>query len=111
MKKRTAPPAAQPPGVPNPEVDRLLKRIAAEFEQLSRQLKLIAPGRNDQARIRSVVANARGRLTSADIAHEFIGGSIAGCSNFSATCTARCSATRWNCWPTTPLTTQRAARA
>jgi DNA-binding MurR/RpiR family transcriptional regulator len=135
MKKRIAPPAAQAPGVPNPEVDRLLQRIAAEFDQLSRQLKLIArhleqhrdhigleriqdvaercgvqpsavirfakhfgysgytemqkifreglaqqiaPGRNYQARIRSVIANARGRLSSADIAHEFIGGSIAG---------------------------------
>ena len=42
MKKRIARPAAQPSTVPNPEADRLLQRIAAEFEHLSRQLKLIA---------------------------------------------------------------------
>lgn len=38
----------------------------------------IAPSRNYQARIRSVIEAAQGRLTSADIADEFIGGSIAG---------------------------------
>ena len=42
---------------------------------LSRQ---IAPGRNYQARIREVMAQAHGRLSSADIAYEFIGGAIAG---------------------------------
>lgn len=38
----------------------------------------IAPSRNYQARIRQVIQTAQGRLSSADIAHEFIGGSIAG---------------------------------
>lgn len=42
---------------------------------LSRQ---IAPARNYQARIREVIAQAQGRLSSADIAYEFIGGAIAG---------------------------------
>lgn len=42
---------------------------------LSRQ---IAPARNYQARIREVMAQAQGRLSSADIAYEFIGGAIAG---------------------------------
>jgi len=38
----------------------------------------IAPSRNYQARIREVIAQAEGRLSSADIAFEFIGGAIAG---------------------------------
>jgi DNA-binding MurR/RpiR family transcriptional regulator len=38
----------------------------------------IAPSRNYQARIRQVVDSAPGALTSAHIAHEFIGGTIAG---------------------------------
>jgi DNA-binding MurR/RpiR family transcriptional regulator len=38
----------------------------------------IAPGRNYQARIRDVMAQAQGRLSSADIAYEFIGGAISG---------------------------------
>ena len=38
----------------------------------------IAPSRNYQARIRSVIEAAQGQLSSADIADEFIGGSIAG---------------------------------
>ena len=38
----------------------------------------IAPGRNYQARIRSVIDAAQGQLASADIADEFIAGSIAG---------------------------------
>lgn len=42
---------------------------------LSRQ---IAPARNYQARIREVMSQAEGRLSSADIAYEFIGGAIAG---------------------------------
>ena len=115
--------------------ERLLAQIAAEFESLSRQLKLIAryieqhrdhigldriqdvagrcgvqpsavirfakhfgftgysemqkifrdglaqqiaPSRNYQDRIRSVIEAAPGQLSSADIADEFIGGSIAG---------------------------------
>lgn len=120
---------------PTPAVDALLARIGAEFNDLSRQLKLIArhveqhrdhlglekiqdvaarcgvhpsavvrfakhfgfsgyselqrlfrdglsrqiaPARNYQARIREVMAQAEGRLSSADIAYEFIGGAIAG---------------------------------
>jgi DNA-binding MurR/RpiR family transcriptional regulator len=42
----------------------------------------IAPGGNYQARIRSVIASAEGRLASADIADEFIAGSIAGMQEF-----------------------------
>jgi DNA-binding MurR/RpiR family transcriptional regulator len=38
----------------------------------------IAPSRNYQARIRDVIDQAQGRLSSADIAYEFIGGAIAG---------------------------------
>lgn len=40
--------------------------------------KQIAPNRDYQARIRSLIEAAQGQLSSADIAHEFIGGSIAG---------------------------------
>jgi len=127
MDRRSAPDATA--------VDELLARIGAEFDGLSRQLKLIAryveqhrdhlglekiqdvaahcgvqpsavvrfakhfgfsgyselqkvfrdglsrqiaPARNYQARIREVVAQAQDRLSSADIAYEFIGGAIAG---------------------------------
>ncbi|GAA0757319.1 MurR/RpiR family transcriptional regulator [Ideonella azotifigens] len=38
----------------------------------------IAPTRNYQARIREVIAQGQGRLSSADIAYEFIAGAIAG---------------------------------
>ncbi|MEP6873718.1 MAG: MurR/RpiR family transcriptional regulator [Burkholderiales bacterium] len=38
----------------------------------------IAPSHNYQARIREVIDAAQGRLSSADIAHEFISGAIAG---------------------------------
>jgi DNA-binding MurR/RpiR family transcriptional regulator len=38
----------------------------------------IAPGRNYQARIRQVVRSANGALAPAEIAHEFVGGTIAG---------------------------------
>ncbi len=38
----------------------------------------IAPSRNYQVRIRRVIEQAQGRLSSADIADEFIGGSISG---------------------------------
>lgn len=130
---RSTPPAS------HPAAERLLLAIRAEFESLSRQLKLIAryieqhrdhigldriqdvaercgvqpsavirfakrfgfsgytemqkifrygltqqiaPNRNYQARIRAVITTAQGRLTSADIADEFIGGSIAGMQEF-----------------------------
>ena len=120
---------------PRDAVDALLKRVAAEYAGLSKQLKLIArhveqhrdhlglekiqdvaarcgvqpsavvrfakhfgfsgytelqkifrdgisqqiaPSRNYQARIRDVIDQAQGRLSSADIAYEFIGGAIAG---------------------------------
>lgn len=42
----------------------------------------IAPSRNYQARIRSVIAAAQGHLSSADIADEFVAGSIAGLQEF-----------------------------
>ena len=42
----------------------------------------IAPSRTYQARIRSVIADAQGQLSSADIADEFIGASIAGMHEF-----------------------------
>ncbi|HEY9067916.1 MAG TPA: MurR/RpiR family transcriptional regulator, partial [Burkholderiaceae bacterium] len=38
----------------------------------------IAPSRNYQERIREAIDSATGRLSAADIAHEFISGSIAG---------------------------------
>jgi DNA-binding MurR/RpiR family transcriptional regulator len=44
-------------------------------EGISRQ---IAPSRNYQARIREVIASGQGGMSGADIAREFIGGSIAG---------------------------------
>ena len=123
--------AAAPPKT----IERLLKDISAEFEGLSKQLKLIAryveqhrdhlglegiqdvaehcgvqpsavirfakhfgfsgfsemqklfreglakqiaPSRNYQARIRDVIASGQGELSAADIAREFLGGSIAG---------------------------------
>jgi DNA-binding MurR/RpiR family transcriptional regulator len=116
-------------------VEQLLKRISQEYEQLSKQLKLIAkhveahrdhlglegiqdvasqcgvqpsavvrfakhfgfsgfsemqrifrdglarqisPSRNYKSRIREVIESGAGALASEDIAHEFIGGSIAG---------------------------------
>jgi len=140
MKKlRSVPPSPGPSHLAsrgaNPQAEALLKRIAAEFEQLSRQLKVIgryvehnrdhigleriqdvadqcgvqpsavirfakhfgfsgytemqkifrdglsqqlAPARNYQSRIRTVIESAKGRLSSGDIAYEFINGSIAG---------------------------------
>jgi DNA-binding MurR/RpiR family transcriptional regulator len=44
-------------------------------EGLSKQL---APSRNYQTRIREVIASGQGQMSSAEIAREFIGGSIAG---------------------------------
>jgi len=38
----------------------------------------IAPGRNYKARIREIIESGAGSLSSADIAHEFLSGSIAG---------------------------------
>lgn len=135
MNQPLAPSRPQSPLAPHDEVDRLLKRVTAEFETLSRQLKLIArhieqhrdhigleriqdvaqrcgvqpsavirfakhfgysgytgmqkifrdgivkqiaPNRDYQARIRGLIDAAQGQLSSADIAHEFIGGSITG---------------------------------
>ena len=129
--KKAPPPSAPASGA----VDALLERISAEFNDLSRQLKLIAryveqhrghlglekiqdvaarsgvqpsavvrfakhfgfsgytelqkifrdgisqqiaPSHNYQARIRDVIDHAEGRLSSADIASEFMGGAIAG---------------------------------
>lgn len=126
---------APPPAAHGGAVDALLERVSAEFDGLSRQLKLIAryveqhrghlglekiqdvaarsgvqpsavvrfakhfgfsgytelqkifrdgisqqiaPSHNYQARIRDVIDHAQGRLSSADIAAEFIGGAIAG---------------------------------
>lgn len=133
---KTPRPASRPAARPShPAAESLLRTIRAEFDSLSRQLKLIAryveqhrdhigldriqdvagrcgvqpsavirfaqrfgfsgysemqrifragitqqlaPTRNYQARIRSVIDAAQGRLGSADIADEFIGGSLAG---------------------------------
>lgn len=52
----------------------------SEMQRIFREgiTQQIAPSRNYQARIREVIESAQGRLSSADIAHEFIGGSIAG---------------------------------
>ena len=135
MNKPVATSSPSTPLTPNDSADQLLKRVTAEFETLSRQLKLIArhieqhrdhigleriqdvarrcgvqpsavirfakhfgfsgytemqkifrdgivkqiaPNRDYQGRIRSLIEAAQGQLSSADIAHEFIGGSIAG---------------------------------
>jgi len=52
----------------------------AEMQRLFRAglARQIAPGRNYQARIREVIAAGARSLSSVDIAHEFLGGSIAG---------------------------------
>jgi DNA-binding MurR/RpiR family transcriptional regulator len=52
----------------------------AEMQRLFRAglARQIAPGRNYQARIREVIASGARSLSSADIAREFLGGSIAG---------------------------------
>ena len=129
----------EPPTTPGLAAEQLLEAIRADFDALSRQLKLIAryveqhrdqigldriqdvarlsgvhpsavirfakrfgfsgytemqkifrdgiaeqisPSRTYQARIRHVIDAAQGRLTSADIADEFIAGSIAGMQEF-----------------------------
>ncbi len=71
-------------GVQPSAVIRFAKRFGfsgySEMQKIFRDgiTQQLAPSRNYQARIRSVIASAQGRLTSADIADEFIGGSIAG---------------------------------
>jgi DNA-binding MurR/RpiR family transcriptional regulator len=52
----------------------------SEMQKIFREgiSKQIAPSRNYQARIREVIASGQGEMSSADIAREFIGGSIAG---------------------------------
>ncbi len=71
-------------GVQPSAVIRFAKRFGfsgyTEMQKIFRYwlTQQIAPSRNYQARIRGVIATAQGRLTSADIADEFIGGSIAG---------------------------------
>ena len=71
-------------GVQPSAVIRFAKRFGfsgyTEMQKIFRYglAQQLAPSRNYQARIRSVIAQAKGRLSSADIADEFIGGSIAG---------------------------------
>ena len=71
-------------GVQPSAVIRFAKRFGfsgyTEMQKIFRYglAQQLAPSRNYQARIRSVIDAAQGRLTSADIADEFIGGSIAG---------------------------------
>src|SRR4029453_1775394 len=55
----------------------------AGFAELQRMFRAgiarqIAPSRNYQGRIRDVIAAGAGTLSSADIVHEFLGGSVAG---------------------------------
>jgi DNA-binding MurR/RpiR family transcriptional regulator len=52
----------------------------AELQRMFRAgiARQIAPSRNYQGRIRDVIASGAGTLSSADIAHEFLGGSVAG---------------------------------
>lgn len=52
----------------------------AELQRMFRAglARQIAPSRNYQARIRDVIASGAGSLSSAEIAHEFLGGSLAG---------------------------------
>jgi len=65
-------------------VVRFAKRFGfsgfSEMQRIFRDglARQIAPGRNYQARIRDVIASGAGTLSSADIAHEFLGGSIGG---------------------------------
>ena len=75
-------------GVQPSAVIRFAKRFGfsgyTEMQKIFRYglTQQIAPNRNYQARIRAVITTAQGRLTSADIADEFIGGSIAGMQEF-----------------------------
>lgn len=75
-------------GVQPSAVIRFAKRFGfsgyTEMQKIFRDgiAQQIAPSRNYQARIRSVIAAAEGRLSSADIADEFIAGSVAGMQQF-----------------------------
>jgi DNA-binding MurR/RpiR family transcriptional regulator len=75
---------AQRCGVQPSAVIRFAKHFGfsgySEMQKLFRDgiRQQLAPGRNYQARIRDVIEHAQGPLSAADIAHEFIGGSIAG---------------------------------
>jgi DNA-binding MurR/RpiR family transcriptional regulator len=71
-------------GVQPSAVIRFAKRFGfsgyTEMQKIFREgiTRQIAPQRDYQTRIRSLIAAAQGQLSSADIAHEFIGGSITG---------------------------------
>jgi DNA-binding MurR/RpiR family transcriptional regulator len=71
-------------GVQPSAVVRFAKRFGfsgySELQKIFRDgiARQIAPGSNYQARIRDVIAQADGQLSSADIAREFIEGAIAG---------------------------------
>ena len=75
-------------GVQPSAVIRFAKRFGfsgyTEMQRIFRDgiARQISPSRTYQARIRSVIDAAQGRLTSADIADEFIAGSIAGMQEF-----------------------------
>lgn len=75
---------AQRCGVQPSAVIRFAKRFGfsgyTEMQKIFRDgiAKQIAPNRDYQARIRGLIAAAQGQLSSADIAHEFIGGSVTG---------------------------------
>ncbi|MES2979512.1 MAG: MurR/RpiR family transcriptional regulator [Pseudomonadota bacterium] len=71
-------------GVQPSAVVRFAKRFGfsgySEMQRIFREgiARQISPNRDYQARIRGLIAAAQGQLSSADIAHEFIGGSVAG---------------------------------
>ena len=75
-------------GVQPSAVIRFAKRFGfsgyTEMQKIFRDslARQIAPGHDYQARIRSLIEAAPSRLSSADIAHEFIGGSLAGMQQF-----------------------------
>ncbi|MFO1194611.1 MAG: MurR/RpiR family transcriptional regulator [Rhodoferax sp.] len=75
-------------GVQPSAVIRFAKRFGfsgySEMQRIFRDgiTQQLAPGRNYQARIRQVIDSAKGQLSSADIADEFIAGSIAGMQEF-----------------------------
>jgi DNA-binding MurR/RpiR family transcriptional regulator len=75
-------------GVQPSAVIRFAKRFGfsgyTEMQRMFRDgiAQQIAPSRNYQARIRSVIEAAKGQLSSADIADEFIAGSIVGLQEF-----------------------------
>ena len=73
---------AQRCGVQPSAVIRFAKRFGfsgyTEMQRIFRDgiAKQISPNRDYQARIRGLIAAAQGQLSGADIAHEFIGGSV-----------------------------------